>query len=151
MEIVNGMKEFFSEGEALIGNEIFPVEKGQHLKEVLEHYFNITSEEKNELTKYNLYVDENMRLYTDADRFSQFKKLCNKLKNFDKIGQEYFYVNFFKEEITGEELCELIKKFKEITRKSEKEGKIPEAHWEYFVFHCNQGDNFFHFHRIFEY
>ena len=95
MDLTTTMKDFFSEGEAIIGNEVFPVSKGEHLKEILEHYFNIPSEEKNELTKYNIYIDENMKLYTDADRISQFKKLSEKLKDAEKIGQEYFYVKFF--------------------------------------------------------
>lgn len=151
MDLTTTMKDFFSEGETIIGNEVFPVSKGEHLKEILEHYFNITSEEKNELTKYNLYIDNDMKLYTDADRISQFKKLSEKLKDTEKIGQEYFYVKFFKEEITGEELCKLVEDFKKMTRENEKKGNIPKANWEYFVFHCNQGENFFHFHRLFKY
>ena len=119
MDLTTTMKDFFSEGETIIGNEVFPVNKGEHLKEILEHYFNITSEEKNELTKYNLYIDNDMRLYTDADRILQCKKLSEKLKDTEKIGQEYFYVKFFKEEITGEELCNLVEDFKKMTRENE--------------------------------
>lgn len=147
-----GYGELFSKGMVpLENNEIFLIKDKLHLKKILEHYFNILNNEKNELTKYNLYIDNEMNLYTEIDRIKEFKKLIKKTSIISNLAQEIFYVNFKSDEITGKELINIIEKFKTFTRKNEMLNKIPKAKWEYFVFHCNQEDEGFHFHRIFQF
>lgn len=147
-----GYGELFSKGMVpLENNEIFLIKDKLHLKKILEHYFNILNNEKNELTKYNLYIDNEMNLYTEIDRIKEFKKLIKKTSTISNLAQEIFYVNFKSDEITGKELINIIEKFKTFTRKNEMLNKIPKAKWEYFAFHCNQEDEGFHFHRIFQF
>ena len=92
-----GYGELFSKGMApLENNEIFLIKDKLHLKKILEHYFNILNNEKNELTKYNLYIDNEMNLYTDIDRIKEFKKLIKKTSIISNLAQEIFYINFKK-------------------------------------------------------
>ena len=148
-----GYKKLFEKGMRPIANEIFSIVSREHLNMVIEHCFNINLKEKNELTKYNLYIDgKDLKLYADADRIKQYQLLKAKLKdvNPQNIMQEIFYVKFDKKEATGNDWCDLVKKFKELIKESEEKKEIPVAKWDYFIFHCNEWDQTFHLHRIFE-
>ena len=149
-----GYIKLFEKEAKPVKNEIFPIISREHLNMVMEHLFNINSDEKNELTKYNLYIDgKTLKLYADADRIRQYQNLKAKLKDVNprNIMQEIFYVKFDKKEATGNDLCDLVKRFKELIKESEEKKEIPVAKWDYFVFHCNEWEEAFHLHRIFEY
>lgn len=149
-----GYTDLFEDSMVPVQNNFFPMICNEHLNMVLEHCFNITENEKNDLTKYNIYIDgKTMKLYADADRIKQYRLLKEKVKKIEPshIAQEILYLKFETEEATGEDLCKKIEEMKETIKKSEEKNKIPKAKWNYFIFHCNEMEENFHLHRIFEY